>query len=181
MRSHRTVRRASRGFTLVEAAMVLAVTAITLSAAAPDFSGYLEGRRLDGAASQLVSDIQFARSEAVMRNQGVRISLKADAAGACYMVHTGAAADCSCSADGSASCSAGAKLLRSVGLAAGERIRLTGSVSSIYFDPLHGTSSPTGTLRLQSAGGRAIHHVVNLMGRIRSCSPQGAVPGYRVC
>jgi len=29
--------------------------------------------------------------------------------------------------------------------------------------------------------GKAIHHVVNIMGRVRSCSPQGDIPGYRAC
>lgn len=178
MTSHRA---ASRGFTLVEAAIVLAVAAITLSAAAPDFSGFIERQRLDGVASQLVSDIQFARSEAVLRNRGVRISLHQEAAGACYLVHTGAAADCECHADGSATCSGAATVLRSVALPLAERVGLSGGVSSIQFDPLHGTSTPTGTLRLTTASGRAVHHVVNLMGRIRSCSPQGRMPGYRSC
>ncbi len=174
-------RRDARGFTLVEAGVVTAITAIVLSAAAPDFGAYLERQRLEGAASQLVSDLQFARTQAVMRNHGLRMSLHADAGGSCYLIHTGTAADCHCGSDGSASCGADAQLLRSVALPANERIGLSGSVTSIHFDPLHGTSSPTGTLRLVAAGGRAIHHVVNLMGRIRSCSPQGAVPGYRAC
>lgn len=185
MQSHRASRAApattSRGLTLVEAAIVTAIAAITLSAAAPDFSGFIGRQRLDGVASQLVSDIQFARSEAVMRNHGVRISLNADAGGACYLVHTGAAADCECRADGTAACTGSARVLRTVALPTGERIGLSGSVSSIHFDPLHGTSSPTGTLRVTAASGRAIHHVVNLMGRIRSCSPQGRVSGYRNC
>ena len=29
-------------------------------------------------------------------------------------------------------------------------------------------------------GGRAVHHVVNVMGRVRSCTPDG-VPGWRAC
>jgi type IV fimbrial biogenesis protein FimT len=55
------------------------------------------------------------------------------------------------------------------------------NVASVLFDPLHGTSTPTGTLRLVGSGGREVQHVVNVMGRVRSCSPLGAVPGYRPC
>lgn len=179
--SRATPRTASRGFTLVESAVVAAVAAVTLSAAAPDFSGFIERQRLDGVASQLVTDLQFARSEAVMRNHGVRFSLNTESGGACYLVHTGSAADCECHADGTSACTGDARVLRAVALPAGERIGLSGSVPSILFDPLHGTSSPTGTLRVTAASGRAIHHVVNLMGRIRSCSPQGRVAGYRDC
>jgi type IV fimbrial biogenesis protein FimT len=59
-----------------------------------------------------------------------------------------------------------------------------GNVASILFDPLHGTSTPTGTLKIVGDSGRAVHHVVNIMGRVRTCSPVGAapaVPGFRVC
>jgi type IV fimbrial biogenesis protein FimT len=54
-------------------------------------------------------------------------------------------------------------------------------VASVLFDPLHGTSTPAGTWRVIGTGGRAVHHVINVMGRVRSCSPQAAVPGYRAC
>jgi hypothetical protein len=46
------------------------------------------------------------------------------------------------------------------------------------YDPIR---RETQTLRLASASGLAIQHVVNLLGRVRSCSPQGAVAGYRAC
>ena len=59
--------------------------------------------------------------------------------------------------------------------------RITTFTGSVLFDPLHGTASPTATVRVTGLSGRAIHHVVNVMGRVRSCSPLGAVPGYRVC
>jgi type IV fimbrial biogenesis protein FimT len=49
------------------------------------------------------------------------------------------------------------------------------------FDPLHGTATPTATWRVIARDGRAIHHVVNVMGRVRSCSPDAAVPGHRAC
>ena len=71
--------------------------------------------------------------------------------------------------------------IRTVVLPIGERIALQANVASMLFDPVHGTSTPTGTLRVLDSRGRAIHHVVNIMGRVRSCSPQGAVPGYRAC
>jgi len=36
-------------------------------------------------------------------------------------------------------------------------------------------------LRVLGANGRAVHHVVNVMGRVRSCSPLNAMPGYTAC
>jgi type IV fimbrial biogenesis protein FimT len=54
-------------------------------------------------------------------------------------------------------------------------------VPSILFDSAKGTSTPTGTLRLMGKDQRAVHLVVNIMGRVRSCSPDSAVPGYKAC
>jgi len=62
-----------------------------------------------------------------------------------------------------------------------DRVRVEANANSVVFDPLHGTSSPTGTFRLIGTDARAVHHIVNIMGRVRSCSPQAAMPGYRDC
>ena len=43
--------------------------------------------------------------------------------------------------------------------------------------PCKGTVTPTATLRVEARDGRAIHQVVNLLGRVRSCSPQGRIAG----
>ena len=55
------------------------------------------------------------------------------------------------------------------------------NVASILFDPVHGTSTPAGTVRVIGSTGRELRHVVNVMGRVRTCSPQGGVSGYRAC
>jgi type IV fimbrial biogenesis protein FimT len=176
---------AERGFTLIEATVTMAVAAVVLTTAAPGFAGFLEKQRLDGAAARLASDLHFARSEAARRNDRVRLSLHEGAFGTCYVVHTGAAADCVCEATGPAACSGDAEQIKTVVLAAADRVSVQANVGSILFDPLHGTSTPTGTFRVVAASGRAIHHVVNVMGRVRTCSPQGAaapaVAGYAVC
>lgn len=171
-----------RGLTLIETAIVIAVMAIVAATVAPSLAGFIETRRLDGAATRLAADIQFVRSEAIARNRALRLSVHATAnASTCWVVHTGLAAQCACADQGAAVCSGGAVEIKTVVLPAGERVALAANVGSIVFDPLHGTSTPTGTLRLVAASGRAVHHVVNVLGRVRSCSPAAAVPGYRAC
>lgn len=165
-----------RGLTLIETGVALAMAATVAALAAPSMRGLIDNRRLDAAATQLGTDLQLARIEAVARQRGVRVSLKNDADGACWVVHTGAAADCGCTA-----CGAGAELIKAVRLPAAERVALTASSASMLFDPALGTVTPTGTWRLAAADGRAVHQVVNLVGRVRSCSPLGAVPGHRAC
>ena len=78
-------------------------------------------------------------------------------------------------------CDAGALAIKSVVLPGAEHISVAGNVGSIVFDPLHGTSTPSGTLRVVDARGRAVHHIVNVLGRVRSCSPQRALPSYPSC
>ena len=179
--AHDTGKRRQRGLTLLELAVVVAIIAIVAATAAPSFAALIEARRLDSAATRLAADVQFARSEAIARNQPLRLSLFTGTGASCWIVHSGAAADCRCSDAAGAVCGAGARTVKGVLLASNERVSVAGNVASIVFDPLHGTSTPTGTLRLVGARGGAVHHVVNVAGRVRSCSPDGAVPGYSPC
>ena len=174
-------RRTQRGVTLIESCIVMVITAIVASSALPGMQGLIETRRVDGVATQLASDIQWVRSEAVARNQAVRLTLHAGTGGSCYVIHTGAADACVCDRSGPAQCSEAAREIRTVVLPAADRVSLEGNVESVLFDPMHGTSTPTGTLRVLGAQGRAVHHVINVMGRVRSCSPQRSVPAYRAC
>jgi type IV fimbrial biogenesis protein FimT len=167
--------------TLIEATVAMAVTAVLASTAAPNMQDLLDTRRLDGAATQLATDIQFVRSTAVAHNQPVRLSFRPSAAGSCYVIHTGPADACECAAAGPAVCSADAREIKTVTIASVDHVTLAANVGSVLFDPLHGTSSPTGTLRLIGTRDRAVHHIINIMGRVRSCSPNAAMPGYRAC
>jgi len=173
--------RPQHGLTLLELAIVVAITAIVAATAAPSFTALIDTRRLDAAATRLAGDLQLARSEAIARNEPLRLSLLAGAGATCWVVHSGAPADCQCSEQGGAVCAGSARTIKGVVLASNERVSVGGNVASILFDPLHGTSTPTGTLRLVGARGSAVHHVVNVVGRVRSCSPAGAVPGYSPC
>jgi type IV fimbrial biogenesis protein FimT len=175
---------APRGVTLIEAAIAVALVAIVASAAVPSFTTFIETRRLDGVATRLAADLNEARAEALQRGSGLRVSLQHADWGSCYVVHTGSAGQCACDAAGPARCTDGALAVKAVRLSAADGIRLQSDVDSMRFDPLHGTATPTATWKLVAASGRAVHHVVNIMGRVRSCSPRvvaPAVPGWRAC
>ena len=97
------------------------------------------------------------------------------------MIHTGGAGACTCRESGPALCRDGARELRTVSIADTDQLSLSTNVKSIVFDPVHGTSTPTGTLRLIGANQREVRHIVNIMGRVRSCTPTAGVAGYRAC
>jgi type IV fimbrial biogenesis protein FimT len=176
---------AQRGLTLIESAVTLAVTAVLVCSAVPDFAATLERHRLAGAATQLASDVQWLRSEAVLRNETLRLSFFDSAGGSCYVLHSGARNQCQCDGQSaSAVCTADAVALKTVALSATARIGVQANVGSMVFDPLHGTATPAGTLRVSAASGRAIHHVVNVLGRVRTCTPATpgpALAGYPLC
>ena len=173
------LQRRQAGVTLIETASVAAVVAVAAGVAVPGFEQSLQRRHLEGAAAQLETDIHYARSLAVARNRPLRISF--DNAAGCYVIHSGAAQQCSCAADGSAVCQGDAKAERSVRLAAGSTLSLKSNVRSVVFDPVRGTSTPTATIRFETTNGQALHQVMNLMGRVRSCSPAPALSGYAAC
>jgi type IV fimbrial biogenesis protein FimT len=171
-----------RGVTLIECCAVLAVLAVLVGAAAPAFVDHLDKRRLEGRASELGTDLQHLRSQAVSLNEGMRISFGVDPQGSCYVIHRDTAGPCGCTSAGAAACDTGAgEVLKTVVIPASSGLHLSANVSSIRIDPKMGTSTPGGTIRLRSNAGRELRHVVNIMGRVRSCSPPPVLPGYRRC
>ena len=176
----RTTRR-QRGVTMLESLIAVTVTAVSLGAALPGFEQARERRHIEGVAAQLRTDIMYTRGLAVAGNRGVRMGFESLAAGSCYVVHTGPSNACSCTNAGTAICSAGAEAIRTVYFPAGGPVGVRANVRSILFDPEKGTSTPTGTLRVVGRSDAAIHQVVNIMGRVRSCSPAAGVAGYPRC
>lgn len=169
-----------RGVTLAEACCTLAVAAILALLLVPAARALIAARHLEGAAAQLTSDLRRARDEAIARQSGVRLGVQVLAGGSCYVVHTGAAGSCPCAATGPARCKAGEASLRTVHLP-DRWVRLEANVASLLFDPLRGTATPTATYVFSDTGGRSIHVIVNMLGRVRHCSPGAALPGYRAC
>ena len=64
---------ATRGFTLVELIVTLAVLAITLTIAMPAYQNFALGGKLGAMANQLTSSAYLARSEAIKRNANVTL------------------------------------------------------------------------------------------------------------
>ena len=180
--STETRRRLQRGITLLECCICLSILCILVGSAVPSFASMLDLQRLRGMSATLVGDLHLMRSEAIVRNADVRMSFHAAGGGSCYVVHTGPASACSCTGAGQAQCSGGQALLLSARhwQAQGAQ-QVAANVNSILFDPRVGTASPGGTVRLTDSAGREIRHIVNLRGRVRTCSAQGALAEHPAC
>ena len=168
-----------RGVSLIETLMVAAIVTITAGAVMPDFSSMLQRQRLQGAVAQLQTELQYARSLAVAERQAVRFSFRANASQSCYAIHTGAAGACQCSGQ-TATCTGGAVSFRTVGFDSASGLRATSNSGSFLFDPVKGTVTPTATIAVVNNQGDTVRLVVNIMGRVRSCTPTG-LPGYKPC
>jgi len=172
-----------RGVSLVEAMCTLVVRSLTIGSAIPSLGSLRQRAELTAAAAQLETDVQFARGQAVALNRTVLMTLREANGSSCYMLHTGPAANCVCNSQDPrlAVCSGGSELLRAAVFASQGAVQVRSASRSLTFDPVKGTVTPTATLRIEARDGQAIHQVVNLLGRVRSCSPQGRVAGEKAC
>lgn len=66
------------GVTLIELLIVIAIAAILASLAGPSFTDFINRTRLNSQVSQLVSDLNRARSEAIKRNTPALLCVRAN-------------------------------------------------------------------------------------------------------
>lgn len=152
--------RRHRGFTLVELLIVLAVTAILATLAAPSFTDQFARRRIEGVATEMSTDLHFARTQAVANRGAVSVMTLSNTQ---YVVRNAAGVD-----------------LKTVNLPAG--ITATNAVTVAY-DPLRGMATVTnGPIDLTSTRTTAqVRLDVNAMGRVNLCTPSGSLKGYTSC
>ena len=72
--SRRLSQLRQRGFTLVELIVVLFMLVVVATLAGPQFRAFIIQQNIRNAAYELMSDLTFARSEAVKRNTSVTVS-----------------------------------------------------------------------------------------------------------
>jgi type IV fimbrial biogenesis protein FimT len=172
--------RPTAGFTLIELMVTIAIAVILVSLAAPSFRSYNVKKKVEGTLAELASDIQFARSEAVSRNQTVRMTLGTN----CYSIHpaVGSSATSGCVVTGTDIRTVRVNDSSSVVVAA------NGGLTAIDFDSVRGTASfaPTATEGLINVTSTGISSAFNFrarvteFGRVQICTSNN-VAGYSSC
>ena len=154
-----------RGFNIIELMTVLVVIGVLLAFALPAFREMLELRRGQGQANELVIDLSYAKSEAVQRNENVR--LLTGGAGTCYIVAawpTPAAGSCDCTAAAGSRCIGGPTELKTVTLV--NAATVTNAVT-FSFEPFRGAlQGGTATSAAVALGSRSYTVTVAGTGRV---------------
>jgi type IV fimbrial biogenesis protein FimT len=68
-------RNSNRAFTLIELVIALAIMAILMTIALPNFQTFMVQRRLNGAAREVYGDLASARGQAVSMNKWVALNI----------------------------------------------------------------------------------------------------------
>ena len=173
----------ARGVTLIELMVVIAVLTVLVMVAVPSFSDLLAKKRVEGALTQLTADLNFARSEAVVRNTDVSVTFGSG----CYVIHTTGSTATSCAQSGAPTLGTGALQVKLVQLDPASTISFSpnDSMTSLTFDSLramatsNGTDTTSGSVNINSSvGSWQLRVSVVRMGRTQACSPNSSFTGH---
>ena len=161
--------RRSRGLTLIEIAVTLAVLAVLATLSVPSLASLASRHRLIGAAEELALDLAEARFQAAQGGQALHLVFE-PGPDWCYAVARGPG--CGCQA-------AQACQLKTVGAADLPGVTLVAAANA-SFDPA-AVASVGGQATWRSAhDGAQLDVAMTALGRARICSPTG-VRGYPGC
>lgn len=164
---------ASRGFSLIELMVVVAVLAILATIAAPNMADLIDRQRVVGAAEDIRGLLSLGRSEAIKQSTTVRASIVSGTGAYVGLSHGDTcddnAADCTISL-------AGVPVAKVVALSAYPGVTLAqtdGAPDSIIFTSrgVPATLDDSTTISLTSARGSTLNVVVNPIGRVSICAP----------
>jgi type IV fimbrial biogenesis protein FimT len=174
-----------KGFTLMELLITVTIVGILVAIGVPSLRDLILKNRLRGAAEEAQTMLQFARSEAVKRNEDVYVNFMV---GPPWCFGASVSSNCNCSnASGCVLAIAGTNVSKQVsgvdyrGVTLG--VALNGGGNEIQYDRRRGLTTKNGTLTFTN-GRYEIQVVINNLGRVRMCSPSDAgkkVLGYDDC
>lgn len=196
------MRRLRTGFTLTELLIVIAVAAVLLTVGVPTFRDFILMQRLKGVNAQLVTDLQFARSEAAARNQWARVAFRSNDTMTCYAIYTTAVqtdnSRCNCLLGAGAACSGTQVEIRTVQVLRSDGVRLqvfldalntetafaydhiTGRIASI---PQDRPSAALRSFKVRASidSNRVLQTEVGQAGRVTVCAPASTAVGAAPC
>jgi len=188
-----------RGFTLIEAIVTVAILAVILVLTAPSAMDWIVMQRVKASAAEMVTDIRFARGEAIKRNVRVVIAFQSVAGDqTCYSVHTqyfNERKPCVCTKGAGRACDKGADPdvpelwdtlveLKTVSAPARNRVAIAASrnVTFLASNGFPDANPAAFQVDFDGQNGRMLRVVTNGTGRPQVCAPSGSrIGGYPSC
>jgi type IV fimbrial biogenesis protein FimT len=185
-----------RGFTLIELMVVIAVVGVLVTLAAPSFYDLILVQRLKSVTSQVVTDLQYARSEATARNRPVQVRFSSNASTSCYVIFTGPVGQCTCTVSPVCAPTSAGREIRTAQFPSDLKVAVkvgyqtpdefgfdpsTGAIQIAYKDLDGGPADPF-LIATSIDATRKLQVAVKVSGRPGVCAPSGAVvSGYAAC
>jgi type IV fimbrial biogenesis protein FimT len=182
---NRLPRHRLLGLTVIEAMVTVLVLGVLIAVAAPSMQGLIAQQRVKGINAELVTDLQFARSEAARRN--VDVFMRFRDPDNCYVAYVDAAGPgtCDCTLTPGNVCSGGREEIKTVKVPTTTGVAVAASSATgriIRFERLSGSSAPDEfRVSVESATGGKLRTVVNAAGRPSVCSPDASVNSVLPC
>jgi prepilin-type N-terminal cleavage/methylation domain-containing protein len=199
----------ARGLTVIELMVVVALVGILVALVAPSVRGLISAQRVRGVNTELVTDLQFARSEAARRNHDVRVGFQSSDTLSCYVAYVepealaasgaasagvnGAAGSCDCSlVPGNNVCGGGREEIKTVQVLRSAGVAFSASSAAgpiLNFGRLSGAQQATpgasapGIFEVSVVGTPRgqLRTSVNVAGRPSVCSPDQSISGVPPC
>ncbi|MDH4051666.1 MAG: GspH/FimT family pseudopilin [Rubrivivax sp.] len=191
------VARRARGLTLIELLVVIGVAGVLLALGAPSLRDFILVQRLKSVNAQLVTDLAFARSEAVARGQFMRLVFRSNDSMTCYAIFTSPvnATRCDCLLGVGSACSGDMREVRTVQLPLSDAVQLrppAGQQNAFAFDHVSGgimtipsdfPSTPMNLFQTLASidTDRVLRTSVGRTGRVTVCAPSSTSVGAPAC
>jgi type IV fimbrial biogenesis protein FimT len=160
-------QRRAQGFTIVELMTVLVLVGVLVTIAVPSFTDLLQRRRAEGQANELVTDLAYAKSEAVQRNRNV--ALFTGGGGTCYTIAAWTTGTGGCDCTATPKCTGGPVELKTVSFT--DSVTVTNGVT-FDFEPVRGALQPgTAASAVLAQGSRNYTVSVTAYGRVTPFTP----------
>jgi type IV fimbrial biogenesis protein FimT len=193
----------AKGFTILELLVAMAILGILLTVAMPSMGSFSANHKLIGAAEQIYGHLQQMRTESIARSTTTVAKFAANGTTTwtyglsstlnCDLTQTTATGTNACTTvvnDGDATYHGvngtdnGDLVLNRFTSTNFDTVTVDiasfSSANQIVFSAPRGTAT-TGQVNLTSSNGGRLRVVVNLLGTIRLCTPDGSVDNYKTC
>jgi prepilin-type N-terminal cleavage/methylation domain-containing protein len=194
-------RSPALGFTLIELMIVVALVAVVVSLAGPPFRDYIAMQRLRGIHAQLLTDLNYARSEAVSRGTFVQVRFQTGSGLSCYIIYsrldvnTTSPCDCTAAADSRCSSTSSTNEIKTVVVNESEGVSFAVPTSQTTFltvNPRTGGADLPAEAEMAIStefavetkltdNSRRLKSTMTSTGRVQFCSPSGTVAGMTAC